>query len=436
MYFLALSPVALALTQEEQEAQWRSELVQTEADIAKWQLILDTSKKGTASLQKDAAALNAKIQQAKLFIKQRNIAIAQLDREIATKNANITTLENKIESGHASLAQLLRKTNEIDSASLPEVILSNQNLSDFFADVDSFTMIKRSMQDLFLDIRATKNLTLKEKAALAIKQTKEIDTKIEAEAQKRQVEKNEKEKEYLIQVNKTQEKTYSQVLAERKKRAGEIKAALFALRDSAAIPFGDALKFAQEAGAKTGVRPAFLLAILTQESNLGKNVGTCNRAGDPESKSWRKIMPGSEDIASGKSRRDDQSAFLRIVNALGLDPDTRSLSCPLASGGWGGAMGPSQFIPTTWEAYASKVATNLGKNVVNPWYPEDAFMASAIYLSELGAGNGGFTAERTAALKYYAGGNWNKKSNAFYGNQVMAKATNIQETMIDPLSNL
>ena len=31
------------------------------------------------------------------------------------------------------------------------------------------------------------------------------------------------------------------------------------------------------------MRPAFLLAILTQESDLGKNVGTCNRAGDPPS---------------------------------------------------------------------------------------------------------------------------------------------------------
>ena len=53
-------------------------------------------------------------------------------------------------------------------------------------------------------------------------------------------------------------------------------------------------------------------------------------------------------------------------------------------------------------------------------------MASAIYLGELGASNGGYTAERTAALKYYAGSNWNKKANAFYGDGVMKKAVEIQ----------
>ena len=38
---------------------------------------------------------------------------------------------------------------------------------------------------------------------------------------------------------------------------------------------GDALVYAQEAGKKTGVDPAFILAILQQESNLGANVGSC-----------------------------------------------------------------------------------------------------------------------------------------------------------------
>ncbi len=63
-------------------------------------------------------------------------------------------------------------------------------------------------------------------------------------------------------------------------------------------------------------------------------------------------------------------------------------------------------------------------------------MASGIYLSELGAGGGTYTTERTAALKYYAGGNWAAPANAFYGDGVMAKAKSIQENMIDPLQGL
>ncbi len=167
-----------------------------------------------------------------------------------------------------------------------------------------------------------------------------------------------------------------------------------------------------------------MLAIITQESNLGANVGTCNRITDPESKNWKAIMKPSR----------DQSPFQRITAALGLNPYGLPVSCPW-KGGWGGAMGPSQFIPSTWELYTKKVAKALNINgMPNPWEPRHAFMASSIYLGELGARKGGYTAERTAALKYYAGGNWYKKSNAFYGNGVMAKAKKIQDD-IDLLSN-
>ncbi len=207
------------------------------------------------------------------------------------------------------------------------------------------------------------------------------------------------------------------------------------MRDSAAIPFGTALDYANFASTKTGVRPAFILGILTQETNLGANIGTCNRVIDPIEKHWQAIMPGPTDIAAGTSKRNDEAAYLRITSALGLNPDTMPLSCPW-NNGWGGAMGPSQFIPTTWEAYSPALASLLGVSTPNPWSPKDAIMATAYYLKQLGASEQTFTAERTAALKYYAGGGWAKPGNAFYGDQVMAKTTNIQTNMIDPLQNI
>ena len=105
----------------------------------------------------------------------------------------------------------------------------------------------------------------------------------------------------------------------------------------------------------------------------------------------------------------DIEPFKRIMSALGRNPEGTPLSCPFG-GGYGGAMGPSQFIPSTWELYKDKIANALGiSGMPNPWEPKHAFMASAVFLAELGADNGGYTAERTAALKYYAGSNWNKK---------------------------
>ncbi len=430
--------VAHAQTAEDvatRERQLRAELDKTEKEIAQWTITLNAKKQETASIERDAEILAGKIEQAKLVIKAKNLAIQTIGKDISLKEETIGQLNQKIERGRESLGELIRKTNEMDAYSVAEVALSNKKVSEFFVDVDAYNSIEKAMGDLFSDIRETKNKTESEKEQLTAKKNQEADAKAVIETEKSKVEKSEAEKKALLAASKSQEKTYSQILAEKQARAAQIRSALFALRDSAAIPFGKALSFANEVSEETGVRPAFLLAILTQETNLGANIGTCNRPGDPEEKQWRAIMPGPADIAAKKSRRDDESAFLRITKALGFDPDSMPLSCPWKDG-WGGAMGPSQFIPTTWESYQTKIANALGKSVVNPWEPEDAFMASGIYLSELGAGGGTYTAERTAALKYYAGGNWAAPANAFYGDGVMAKAKSIQENMIDPLQGL
>jgi peptidoglycan hydrolase CwlO-like protein len=417
----------LAITPEEQEAIWKAELAQTEADIAKWQDILNGTKANTKSLQNEAAILNAKIKQAQATIKQKTINIEQLGKQIKDKQKTILTLEQRIEKGHESLAQLIRKTNEIDEFSLPEVILGNQDISEFFSDVDSFQSIKRDLQELFKEIRQTKDLTEKEKEALDKAQDKELDTKAAVESQKKEVEKNEKEKQYLIQVNKTQEKTYEQVIAERQKKAGEIRAKLFNLAGgAAAIPFGDAVAYAQEASAATGVRPALILATLKHETNLGQNQGSCfitnTETGDGVNSKTQKPVKGIV-----KADRDI-APFLQITERLGLDYKKTIVSCPIAGGGWGGGMGPSQFQPSTWIGIESRVASLLGVSLANPFRPKDAIFATALFLKDLGASTQAYSDEQNAACRYNSGRKC-ASAPAFskaYGKNIMSLAVGIQ----------
>jgi peptidoglycan hydrolase CwlO-like protein len=417
------------------EAELKAELAATEVEIAQWQGVIEEKRTEAASLSRDAALLNAKIKEAQLVIKARNLAIERLGEDITDKEETIEELLVKIEKGKESIAQIIRKTNEIDSYSVIEMVLSSKDLSEFFKDIDSFDSVNKDLERHFNEIRETKNLTEKEKESLATKKNQEIDTKVAVETEKKKVEANEAEKKRLLSITKNQEKAYGEVLKERQRKAAEIRSALFSLRDSAAIPFGTALEYAKLVSDQTGVRPAFLLAILTQETNLGKNVGTCNRPGDPPEKHWTQIMPGPDAIKKGLSKRNDQAIFVQIMEDLGLSTEGRPLSCPWGAG-WGGAMGPAQFIPTTWASYAPKIAAALGVKTPNPWEPLHAFMASGTYLGELGANVPGYTSERTAALKYYAGGAWANPKNAFYGDQVMAKAGQIQENMINPLEDI
>ncbi|MEK7070103.1 MAG: hypothetical protein AAB962_03555, partial [Patescibacteria group bacterium] len=122
----------------------------------------------------------------------------------------------------------------------------------------------------------------------------------------------------------------------------------------------------------------------------------------------------------------DIKPFIDIASRLGFDPKTKPVSCP-QPGGYGGAMGPSQFIPSTWISYEKIISSATGVITPDPWIPRDAFFASSIYLSDLGAGKGEYNAEHTAAAKYYAGGRWAKLSGQNYGSSVMEFAAEYQE---------
>ncbi|MEK7120712.1 MAG: lytic murein transglycosylase [Patescibacteria group bacterium] len=431
VYAPRLQEKVRAETMEQKEARLRAELQQVEKEIAEQQKILSNKQRESVSIERDIAILNAQISEAKLQIKARNITIERLSKDINIKSATIGTLSQKIEDGKGSLSQLLRKTNEIDNISMVSVVLDDREVSEIFRDLDAFDTVKKSLHLLMSEVAEARDLTEAEKQTLSQKRTLEDNARREIELQKKKIEQKEAEKQRLLSLSKSEERNYENVIKEREKKAAVIRSALFALRDTSAIPFGTALQYANEAYKKTGVRPAFLLAILTQETNLGENVGSCYLT-NAVTGEGKRISTGAV-MAKTMSPTRDVSPFLEIMKDLGRDPFTTRVSCPWQVG-WGGAMGPSQFIPSTWTLYVSRIKA-LVSGTPDPWNPAHAFVASSLFLKDLGADEGVYASEREAALRYYAGGNWNHPRNAFYGNEVMAKASDIQTNMIDPLQN-
>ena len=151
-----------------------------------------------------------------------------------------------------------------------------------------------------------------------------------------------------------------------------------------------------------------------------------------ETGSGVKIASGAAVKNVMKPTRDVQP-FLTIVKALGKDPSTTRVSCPFTTG-FGGAMGPAQFIPSTWQLFAARISKAKGGAVANPWAAADAFMASSLYLADLGASKGSASAERNAACRYYSGRACGSADNTFYGDQVMKRAVKLQAD-IDLIQN-
>ena len=425
------SVLAQELTPDERatlQAQW----VELQKEIAAQEQIIKDTQTQKNTLQGDITMLNAKIKAAQAQINAKNITLKQLSAQIANKKTVIGQLSDRIERGKESLASILRQTEMLDDYSTISIILGSQSVSEFFSDLDAFTSIKTDLKNRFADIRSAKAQTESEKADLAIKQNQTADAKYAVETQQKRISSDKTQKQQLLAITANKEVEYKKVLADRQAKAAAIRAALFPLRDAAPIQFEDALNYAKEAQAKTGIRPAFILAVLTQESNLGKNVGQCYLTNDATGAGVGKNTGTA--FAKVMSPARDVPPFLDLGLRLGFDPHRQAVSCPIASaGGWGGAMGPAQFIPSTWKIYEARTANVTGHSVPNPWAAEDAIAAMSLYFSDLGTGAGGYTAEHRAAAKYYAGSKWATAGQS-YGTNVLALAESIQRD-IDFLSN-
>lgn len=397
---------------------------------------LVTTGKEKATYNSEIAGLKAKIDQAKRAIRVRTLSINNLADDIKIKNRTIDELSAKIDRQRDSLAQLIIKTNEIDSYSFVEIALSDKKISEFFGDLDSFEYIEKAIDASLVEIGVVKKLTGEQKASLEEKKNKETDLRYQQELEKKRTETNEAEKQRLLKVTKGKEVAFQKDLKIKQQKAAQIRAELFKLRDTEGIPFGKALEYANIASKGTNVRAALILAVLTQESDLGKNVGSCLLSsldtGDGVGKNTGTIF---EQVM--KAPRDTEP-FKDIVSRLGLDWKTTPVSCPpetqyYKGRGFGGGLGPAQFIPSTWELFKERIASivGVGANNANPWNPEHAFTATALYMSDLGAVIGSYTSERNAACRYYSGRKCDnaKPANTFYGNQVMQKAEGIQNNI-------
>jgi hypothetical protein len=392
-------------------AELENELKKIETEIDKYKNLIENKQRESTTLERDISIIDAKVQKARLEIKARNLTIEGLKDDIDEKSKNIDSLIKKEEEEKKSLAELIRRVNEFDMVSPIELVLGYNNFSDFFVDMDSFDLIQGKMEDYFQDIKSTKNMTEKEKEDLESKKSEEEGLRTLQELEKKRSEQIENEKKKILKVTKGKEKEYQKVLSGRQKDAATIRSQLFILTGSPSIPFEKAVEYANFAYRATGVRPAFLLGVIAEESNLGANVGKGN---------WKTDMANSQ---CTKQRE----AFVKITNELGLNPDLMPVSKKAWYGYCGGAMGPAQFMPTTWQLYKSGVSSLTGHNPPNPWDPQDAFVAASLLLKDNGAVGGGSVAERRAALKYLAGSNWNKKSYSFYGDDVMELAAKYQE---------
>ncbi len=431
---LFVQPV-FAETAAERKDRLETQLKAIEAQMVESQKALQGKQTERQSLERDIDILNTQIDRAQLGIEARALAIEQIKGQISDKEEFIDLLNERSAKQRNSIAELLRQTNEVDGFSVAEILLSKQNLSEFFTDFESFRTLNNSLKDSLTALAEIKSDTEDQKISLEDKQVSEAELKAQQEAEKQDIESKEQEKNQILTTTKGEEAAYQQLLASQQKTAAQLRAQLFQLLGGGgAIPFPTAVALAQTAGGVAGVDPALILAILEQESAYGANIGSCTMGS---------VSQGSDVMHPTR----DKPVFLAMASTIGFDAATQPVSCPLMRSdgtriGYGGAMGASQFIPSTWASYggfaniggtwtyvkeSDAIRTLLKKDLPsNPYNNQDAFTATALLLRDNGA-NGTYAGDRLAALRYYAGwGGASNPENQFYGDQVIERKTRLQ----------
>ncbi|MBM3256611.1 MAG: hypothetical protein FJZ04_04060 [Candidatus Moranbacteria bacterium] len=335
---------------------------------------------------------------------EKNLNVIQ--RSISDKEHDILMKGEEILKKRDILEEYVRELNLLDKKSTVEIILEKSSFSDYFKEVENIVAFEHRLHEFLGQLHTDRTAIGKEKEVLEEKKNEQLALFSIQEEQRIILERNKKDREDLLREAANEQERLDNLIEKGSEVANRLASEITALQSlGTKIDFGEALKEANVVSGLTGVRPAFLLGVLKVESNMGSNVGGGRYENDMNPAQWDR--------------------FKSICSELGYDPQDRPVSrkpCYRSLDGkcrgWGGAMGPAQFMPSTWMGYKEAVANLTGHNPPDPWNLRDALTAMGLKLSKVeGVTAHDRKAEHKAASIYLAGGNW--ASFGWYGDRVL-----------------
>jgi peptidoglycan hydrolase CwlO-like protein len=419
---LFLTNSVLAITDKEKLRQELEEQMrQLQGQISQYEEQIQKNREKARSLENEINLLENQISKIELEIKQTKLAIQKTDLNINQLQKEINAVQSDIDHQKTLLGEYIRLIDQYGQESLLEIVLKKEKFSDFFEEIHALESAQAEIYNVLEKIRGLKSELENQKEKLEDQREEQYQLKGLQEIQKNTVRKKQRRKGYILQKTKGQEELYQQKIQSTQKDIEFIKKQI-SLLEKYHLTLEEAITNAVAASAKTGIRPAFLLGVLEIESRLGINVGTGN---------WQKDMYQCYRSLGYLSKAErEKNAFFQICQELGLNPDAQPVSAEPYYG-CGGAMGPAQFMPTTWLAYKDSVASLTGHNPPNPWDTLDSFTAAAVKLSRDGANQRTYEAEHRAARIYFAGSRYESKTAHRYGNMVMSQAQEFQKELFD-----
>ncbi|MBI4021847.1 MAG: hypothetical protein HY372_00660 [Candidatus Andersenbacteria bacterium] len=357
-----------------------------------------TTKANATAQQIDQLSVALEI--AELQLQQTLSTITAATRDIDQLTVELDRLMKSIAATRSHLGQVVRALYEHEQTTPVDIVLSTVSLGRVLSEQRTFETLQQRAVQLIAQLRQSQQAAAGRHRELAGRRS-ELERLHTAQAYQQAAlyDQREQQQRQLSRVKQSQA-DLNMRLTEAQQTRREIAQRIFILRGvDLTTSLTDAFSAARYAAALTGVAPSLLLAILKVETNVGANLGSG-------------VFP--DDM-----HPDSREPFLRLMAKLGRDPDHTPISRrPAAYAGWGGAIGPGQFMPETWEQHAERLRTLMGKDVPDPFALPDALVAVGIMLADRGANDPARVVE--AAARFLAGPNW--AYHTWYSARVLAVA--------------
>jgi len=360
-----------------------------EAELAADQLAYISQELDTAQLQYD----------------QTLLGITVINQDITTAEEETEAIRQDIVNVRGQLKEIVRALYQQEQSSFLDFILGSVNLGTLINERRTYRSLQQKALQYVSELKEQENNVAEMINKLAaqeeqLQQMKEVQTYQQVDLTERK-----REQKEFQQLKQEKQAQYAREITEAKQVRSEIANQIFSLRSlGLEVKLNDAYEAARFASSLTGVRPALLLAIVKIETNVGESLGSGEYPAD--------MHPASRD------------AFLRLTKQLNRDPNTTPISRrPSSYQGWGGAIGPGQFMPDTWERLIPRISSLIQKPVPDPFDLADSLVAISIMMADRGATDPAKEVE--AVARYLAGPNW--QYHLWYSARVLAVATEYEK---------
>ncbi len=385
------------------------QLADLQVQLKQYQTQLQKTEQAGGQVKKQLTSLEQEITNTKKAIQSLEQEITAVTNSLKETKGRIVVETNNLKRSRRQLAEAVRSLSTVSNIPLIVQLAQTGGFTRWLLERRSLEALQQAVSGHLINIQKTKHTLETLQTSLEDKSQELAQAESLKQFAARQLTTKKTQKLSDLKSIQADQERFRSLAKLSTQQITALREEINALQKSG-VSLQDAVRLALQAGSRTGVRPALLLGVLEVETRLGQFLGTG---------SWKVDM-----------HPRDRDAFLVITKKLGLNPDTQPIS-KKPDYGWGGAMGPAQFLPNTWLGYEAEIGRVSGNQPPSPWDFNDAFTAAALFLKHRGAIPNNTTTERAAVKSYISGDpNCTKSICDYYTNLVMTKAKNIEQELL------